>query len=77
MLLAVEDEAGARLEDERGLPKQTGVLVDLRPPPARHQHDLDVGAQTGLHRADAVERHLTLAVVQQRGASAEQRAVEI
>ena len=44
---------------------------------ARHQHDLDAGAQAGLHRAHALDRDVALAVVQQRGAAAEQRAVEV
>ena len=41
------------------------------------RHDLDVGPQARLDRAHALERERALAVVQQRGAAAEQRAVEV
>src|ERR1700730_268638 len=77
MLLTVEHHTGACLEDVRVLTQQTRVLADLRAAPARHQHDLDPGTQTRLHRTHAIEADRTVAAVQQRGAAAEQGAVEI
>ena len=73
----VQHHARARLVDERALPQQPRVLVHLRAPAPRHQHDLDVRAQARLDRAHPLDRHVPLAVVQQRRAPPEQRAVEI
>ena len=58
-------------------PEQPRVLGHLGAPPAGHQHDLHLGPQARLHRPHAVDADPALAVVQQRGAAAEQRAVEV
>jgi hypothetical protein len=77
VLLALEHHARAGLEDERALAEQARVLLHLRTAATGHQHDLHVGAQARLHRSHPVDRDRPLAVVQQRGAAAEQRAVEV
>ena len=77
VLLAVQHHARAGLEDVGALAEQPRVLEHLRAPAPGHQHDLHARAQARLHGAHAVDRHRSLAVVQQRGAAAEQRAVEV
>ncbi len=65
VLLPVQHEACARLEDVGALAEQTRVLEHLRAPAPGHQDDLDACAQTRLNRAHAVDRHRPLTVVQQ------------
>jgi hypothetical protein len=77
VLLAVEHEAGAGLEDVRRLADEPRVLHDLRLPAAGHEHDLGAGAITGLQRTHAVQRERAVGAAQQHAAGAEQRRVEV
>jgi hypothetical protein len=77
VLVAVEHEAGADLEDVRALPEQARRDRHALLAPAGHEHHLDVGAQAGLDRARPQQRRGALAVVQQRPAVAEERRVEV
>src|SRR3954453_6269922 len=61
LLLAVEDEAGADLEDVRALAEQPGRDRDGLLGPARHEEDLTTGAQAvSLRRLDKRTTHAPL-----------------
>ena len=77
VLLPVEHEARAGLEDVGPAAEQARVLGHLGAPAARHEHDLHVCAQARLDRARAVDRDRPLAVVHERGAAPQQRAVQV
>ena len=77
MLLPVEDEHAPGLVDVGGRSEQAGVLADLGLAAARHQDDLDLGAQAGLDRPDPEQGDAAVAVVEQRGPPTEERPVEV
>src|SRR5271165_1361653 len=77
VLLAVEHDACAGLEDVGALPEQARVLVELRTTAPGHEDDLDVGAHARLQRTHAVDRDSSLPVAQQRRAATEQGPVEV
>jgi hypothetical protein len=76
-LLTIELQHAAGLEDEGALAEQAGVLGDLRAPAPAHQHHLDPRSQAGLESAHPQQRDAAVAIVQQRRARAEQRAVQV
>ena len=56
---------------------QAREFRDVRSATPRHQDDLDVRPQARLDRPGAEQGHATLAVVQQRSPTPEERAVQI
>ena len=75
--LTVDDEPGAGLEDECRLTDHARVLVHLDSSAAAEDHDLNVRPVARLQRAHGVEAEAPVLAAQQRGAGAEQGAVEI
>ena len=75
--LPVEHDPAAHLEDVAGRPEEPGVLVELRAAPARVEDDLDARPVARLERPGAEQREGAVRIAQERGAGAEQRAVEI
>jgi hypothetical protein len=75
--LAVEDEAGARLEDVVLDAEEAHVAGERRPRASRHRDDERARAVARLERAQPEQGEAPVAVARHRPAGAEQRRVEV
>src|SRR4051812_28027959 len=74
-LLAVDHDAAAKLERERGLAEKPCDLTCRGAPPARNRHHLGAGPVAGLQPTHAQQCECAVGVLEEAAAATEQRAV--
>ena len=77
LVLAVDDDPTAELEDVGALAEQAHEVVDARLRSTGVDHDLDTGPIASLEHPRAVHREAAVGCAEQRAARTEQGSVEI